>query len=176
MKPFIIGVGGAYSGAGKTTFASLILRRLKGWGAIKYTKTEIYCSVTDDVTVISEEGKDTSRLLNSGAEKVLWVKSPYENLAEILPVAVDKLSSKEGIVVEGNSAIEVLNPDIVIFLTGSEGDKTKKSAEKILRMADIIVYDKRPPAGIPEKAKIFSRANIEEGIEYVIELYRIKSN
>ena len=170
MKPFIIGVGGAYSGTGKTTFASLILGRLKGWGAIKYTKTAIYCSVTDDVSILSEEGKDTSRLLNSGAEKVLWVKSPYENLAEILPMAIENLSSREGIVVEGNSAIEVLKPDIVIFLAGSEEDKTKSSAEKIIRMADIIIYEKKPPSGIPEKAKSFSRDNIEKCIEYVIGL------
>jgi uridine kinase len=35
MRPVIIGIGGAHSGAGKTTIASLILKRLKGWGAIK---------------------------------------------------------------------------------------------------------------------------------------------
>jgi hypothetical protein len=108
--------------------------------------------------------------LNSGSEKVLWVKSPYENLAEILPMAIENLSSKEGIVIEGNSAIEVLKPDIVIFLTGSEGDKTKSSAEKIIRMADIVIYDKKPPAGIPEKAKSFSRDNKEGCIEYVMGL------
>lgn len=170
MKPFIIGIGGAYRGVGKTTIASLILGRLKGWGAIKYTKTAIYCSVTDDVSILSIEGKDTSRLLNSGAEKVVWVKSPYENIAEILPLAIKNLSSQEGIVVEGNSAIEVLKPDIVIFLTGSEGDENKSSAEKIFRMADVIIYDKKPQSGIPEKVKGFSRDNIKECIEYVIGL------
>ncbi|MDH5767928.1 MAG: hypothetical protein OEZ31_03100, partial [Nitrospirota bacterium] len=70
MRPFIIGIGGAHSGAGKTAYASLILKRLKGWGAIKYTKTSLYSSITDDVKILSEKGKDTKRLLDSGAERV----------------------------------------------------------------------------------------------------------
>jgi len=170
MNPFIIGIGGAYSGVGKTTFASLILSRLKGWGAIKYTKTSIYCSVTDDITILSEEGKDTKRLLDSGAGKVLWIRSPYENLEEILPMAIEHLSYIKGIVIEGNCALEVLKPDIVIFLSGTEEDKIKKSSEKILAMADVVIYDKEPPRGLPERAKSFVWDNVEECIDYIIGL------
>ena len=86
MKPFIIGIGGAYSGVGKTTIATLILQLLEGWGAIKYTKTEIYCSVTEDIAILSQEGKDARKLLDSRAEKVLWVQSPSDDLEEILPM------------------------------------------------------------------------------------------
>jgi molybdopterin-guanine dinucleotide biosynthesis protein len=174
MRPTIIGIGGAYSGAGKTTLASLILQRLKGWGAIKYTKTSLYCSVVDDIETLSEKGKDTKIFLDSGAEKVLWVQSPYDNLTESINMAVESLSHLEGIIVEGNSAIEVLKPDVVIFITGSNEREFKKNADRILKMADIVILDKEPMFIIPEKAKTFYRDNVEEFIQYIIGFIRKK--
>ncbi|GAB4407542.1 MAG: molybdopterin-guanine dinucleotide biosynthesis protein MobB [Thermodesulfovibrionales bacterium] len=143
MRPIIIGVGGAHSGAGKTTLAVALLRHLTEinplWGAIKYTKTAIYCSMIDDIEVLSKEDKDTERLLSSGAERVLWVQSPASELGEVLPMAVEKLSDLKGIVVEGNSAIEFLRPDIIIFIFGSDSGRIKESARRVLEMADVVV-------------------------------------
>ncbi len=167
MRPIIIGIGGAYSGAGKTSYASLLLKRLKGWGAIKYTKTSLYCSIIDDLEVLSEKGKDTKRLLDSGAEKVLWVRSPYDGLTEILQIAVESLSYLKGIILEGNSAIEVLNPDIVIFISGVDGERFKKGAEKILRIADVVIFEKEPPPGTPESAKRFYSEDVEGCINFI---------
>lgn len=171
MRPIIIGIGGAHSGAGKTTIASLILKRLKGWGAIKYTKTSLYCSITDDIEILSEKGKDTKRLLDSGAEKVLWIQSSFSELEEVLPMAVEMLSHLKGVLIEGNSAIEVLKPDIVIFISGAE-EKIKKGAEKILKMADVVIFDKEPPQGIPKDAKRFRRDDVEECINCITRLIR----
>jgi molybdopterin-guanine dinucleotide biosynthesis protein len=172
MRPTIIGIGGAYSGVGKTTLASLILKRLKGWGAIKYTKTGLYCSVVDDIETLSEKGKDTKIFLDSGAEKVLWVQSPYDNLPESLNMALERLSHLKGIVIEGNSAIEVLKPDVVIFISGAGEGEFKKGAEKILNMSDIVILDKEPGFVIPEKAKTFYRDNVEECIKYILGFIR----
>ena len=172
MRPTIIGIGGAYSGIGKTTLASLILQRLKGWGAIKYTKTSLYCSVVYDIETLSEQGKDTKIFLDSGAEKVLWVQSAYDNLLESLKMAVERLSYLKGIIIEGNSAIEALKPDVVIFIAGSEPERFKTSAQKILEMSDIVILDKEPIFAIPEKAKIFYRDNIEECIEYTLDFIK----
>ncbi|MDO8747041.1 MAG: hypothetical protein Q7J70_05200, partial [Thermodesulfovibrionales bacterium] len=107
-RPFIIGIGGSHSGAGKTTVAEALLKKLTeavtesphsggfveakrgqssnypvtrhsslvardGWGAIKYTKTAIYASIIDDPETLTQESKDTARLISAGAEKVLWV-------------------------------------------------------------------------------------------------------
>jgi len=166
VKPVIIGIGGGYSGAGKTSVASLILKTVKGWGAIKYTKTSLYCSIVDDLAVISQEGKDTKKLLDAGAEKVLWVQSPYSELGDLLPVAVAMLSHLQGIVVEGNSAIEVLKPDIIIFVAGSEATM-KNSADKILRMADIIIFQSNHPPEIPQGAILFERNKREEFMQYL---------
>lgn len=168
FRPFIIGIGGAYSGVGKTTCASLILRKLRGWGAIKYTKTSLYSSITDDIKVLSEAGKDTKRFLDAGAEKVLWIRCPFSELNEILSIAVGMFVEQKGIVVEGNSAIDVLKPDIVIFISGSEDNKFKKNSKKILQLANIVIYDDKPPRGIPGTAKQFKKDDINKCLDFIV--------
>jgi molybdopterin-guanine dinucleotide biosynthesis protein len=159
-RPFVIGVGGSHSGAGKTTVAAALLeallsstlpgfRALKRWGAIKYTKTELYTSISDDRTIIDCEGKDTGKLLGSGAEEVLWVQGPSEGLEETVSSAMDRLSHLDGIIIEGNSAIEFSNPDIVIFISGRCGEMEKVSALRLIKHADIIVF---PGGSMPHAA------------------------
>lgn len=156
-RPLLVGVGGAHSGSGKTTVAAAllsffssgtdaedpssaypILRSLKRWGAVKCTKTAIYTSLIDDGDVLRTRDKDTARFCEAGAEEVLWVQSPPENLEEVLPEAVDRLSHLDAIIVEGNSAIEFLKPDIVLFIV-SASNRIKSSAQGILHQADIII-------------------------------------
>jgi len=140
-RPLVIGIGGSHSKTGKTTLATTLLSRLKGWGAIKYTKTAIYSSIVEDKEVLSVKDKDTGRLLESGASAVLWVQSPASGLGEVLPLAIERLSNLEGIIIEGNSAIEFLRPDIIIFISGKDSSRIKESGKRIRDMADI-VYDR----------------------------------
>jgi len=175
MMPVIIGIGGGHSGAGKTLVACRILERLKGWGAIKYTNTPLYSSITDDIKVLSEEGKDTKRFLDSGAEKVLWVQAASSFSEKTLQMAADMLSHLQGIVVEGNSAIEVLKPDIVIFVSG-DAAKFKKSADRILQIADILLFDSRLPASVPEQTVVFSRNDIDLCVNFVQGIIEKKCN
>jgi molybdopterin-guanine dinucleotide biosynthesis protein len=168
MKPIIIGIGGGHSGAGKTTIACEILKKVKGWGAIKFTKTSFYSSITDDQEVLSEKGKDTGRLLEAGAEKVVWVQSSGDELAETASMVVQMLSNLPGIVVEGNSMIEALTPDIVVFVAGSR-ERFKPGAERVLGMADIFITDEEPLSEIPERAERFHSVDIERCLLSVLE-------
>lgn len=138
-KPLIVGIGGAHSGAGKTTYAALLIKKLKGWGAVKYTKTALYSSIIDDVEILAKEDKDTGIFLNSGAERVLWVQAPASELGEVLPQAIERLSDLKGIIVEGNSAIEFLKPDVIIFIWGNDPNRIKESARRILNTVDVLV-------------------------------------
>lgn len=167
MKPFIIGVGGGHSGAGKTEIACRIFHVFAGWGAIKCTKTSLYGSITDDINVLSEDGKDTRRFLDSGADKVLWVRAPHHELQEILPVAIEMLSHLKGIIIEGNSAIEVLKPDVVVFVSGPEG-KIKAGAERVLRLADAVVFDDKVPQETSERCKVFSKEELQGFLEFIL--------
>jgi molybdopterin-guanine dinucleotide biosynthesis protein len=152
-SPFIIGIGGSHSGVGKTTVAEVLLRRflvsglrslrtLRRWGAIKYTKTDLYSSIIEDRAVLEVGDKDTGRLLNAGAEEVLWIQSPREELKELVSVAIGRLSYLDGIIIEGNSAIEFSAPDVVILKLGAIGQQIKSSALRLIEQADIIVFPK----------------------------------
>lgn len=165
--PLIIGIGGGHSGSGKTTVACAILQKLKGWGAIKYTRTPLYSSLITDDKVLSEENKDTRRLLDAGAQKVLWVCAPSEELGKILPVALEMLAHLNGIIIEGNSAVRAVHPHIVIFAAGSEGN-IKEGAEDILRISDVVVFDKTPPPATPDHARRFRMNEMEGCVDFVI--------
>ncbi len=168
MRPLIIGIGGAYSKVGKTTVACEILRRLSGWGAIKNTRTLFYSSIVDSPEILRQKNKDTNKFFNAGAQEVLWVQSPPERLSEVLQIAVDRLSHLKGIVLEGNSAIEALKPDIVIFLSGRKAPK--RGVDRILRMADAVLFDSDMPSGIPEQAKTFLLNNKNGYINFIMGL------
>lgn len=121
---------------------------------------------------MTQKDKDTEKLLSAGAANVLWVQSPAEELKEVLPLAVNRLSNLDGIIVEGNSAIEFLKPDIVIFVFGKDDGAVKKGAETILNAADIILFQKEPLMKLPAKAKkikisLSSKAGIDKCVEYM---------
>jgi len=160
MFPLIIGIAGAYSGAGKTTVACEILKRFKGWGAIKYTKTSLYSSITGDLEILLEEGKDTRKMKDAGAEQVLWVQAPSDELEKVIPQAVEMLSHLAGIIIEGNSAVNAVKSDIVLFVSGSP-DLFKNDAGHFLDTADIVLSDTDFSQGIPEANRQYGKDDIE---------------
>ncbi len=159
-RPLIIGIGGSHSGSGKTAVASMLLSALSSvsrgpgahrrWGAIKYTKTALYASLIDDRDLLGRKDKDTGKMLEAGAEEVLWIQGPREGIEETVSIAIDRLSHLDGIIIEGNSAIEFSNPDVVIFTLGVSGEEMKKaSALRLIKQADIIVF---PRGSVPHDA------------------------
>jgi|Deesub1362B_J571_1020462.scaffolds.fasta_scaffold00139_54 molybdopterin-guanine dinucleotide biosynthesis protein len=135
----IISICGAHSGCGKTTVAEAILQGLEGrWGALKYTRTAFYTTVSDE-TYNASQSKDTFRLRRAGAERVIRIQAPPEELQESLNMAMALMADCDGVVTEGNSLIEFLNPDIVIFVFGRDRLRIKPSAKDILQKADIVV-------------------------------------
>lgn len=147
----MIGIGGAHSSVGKTTLAAALIRYLSSGhtcrlfnkspriGAIKYTREAIYASLIDDAAILSQKGKDTARLGEAGAERVLWIKSTAEDIGEVMPLALERMAELDAIIIEGNSAIEFAKPDIVIFITGGPDADTKPSAERLRGLADIVI-------------------------------------
>jgi molybdopterin-guanine dinucleotide biosynthesis protein len=138
----IISITGAHSRVGKTTLCSLLLKELKGFGAIKFTKTTFYTSLVNDPEMLGQKGKDTAIMSESGAERVLWVLSPRQRLKEVLKIAMSKMSGLKGVIIEGNSPVDFLNPHLVIFIIGQEG-YIKPSALKVSKRADILVINSK---------------------------------
>ena len=138
--PKIISVTGAHSRVGKTTLCSILLNEFKGFGAIKFTKTPLYASLTDDINILNQKGKDTAIFLESGAERVIWIQSPYYELENILKTALGRMADLEGVVIEGNSPVDFLNPHLIIFIIGVDGE-IKPSALEVSKKADIIIIN-----------------------------------
>lgn len=156
MEPIIISITGAHSGCGKTSVAEALIRGIPiRWGAIKYTETELYASLTDDDERIDTEGKDTDRMKKAGAQHVQWIRSPREELKDILGIAVDRLSGVQGIIVEGNSPAEIVSPDIIIFVYGDDPDHVKPSARPLIDRANVILYNAKP--SIKTTAKMYNK-------------------
>jgi molybdopterin-guanine dinucleotide biosynthesis protein len=176
----IISVTGAHSNVGKTTLGAILVSNLKGFGAIKFTKTPLYSSVTDDPEILYQEGKDTAVLSESGAVKVLWIKSPPSGLKDALKTALNEMTGVKGIVVEGNSPVEFLNPHLVIFIVAQDGH-VKPSALKASKKADIIIVNSLKPIKNPpfltqiasENSKVFwidlinKKGEIDKFVEYI---------
>jgi molybdopterin-guanine dinucleotide biosynthesis protein len=172
MRPLIIGIGGAHSKAGKTKVACKLLETLSGWGAIKFTKTQLYTSIIDTPEVLRQKDKDTCRFLDAGARSVLWIKSSPHELRETLEIAIERLSNLKGIIIEGNSPIDVLKPEIVVFV--SKNEEIKKGAERILEKADVVIFETNPPDRMPGYAKRFN-INDEQGyISFILRLINKK--
>ncbi len=137
----IISIAGSHSGVGKTSLAALILREIKGFSAIKVTKTELFTSLTMDEEVISEKGKDSCILKESGADKVVWVRSTYEDIKECLTQAVSMIGNSRGVIIEGNSPLDFIEPDLVIFVMKDDLTELKPSGRKALERADLVVIN-----------------------------------
>ncbi len=130
----IITVSGAHSGIGKTTLTEYLLRQLKNWSALKVTVAKdgpcprkISCGVCAEQKsifniisasrIINQKGKDTQKMKAAGAKKVLWLKARPSGLKEGLREALKRFKDSQGVVIEGNSVLKYLKPDLGIFIT-----------------------------------------------------------
>ncbi len=128
-------VGGERSGVGKTRLVEEILRNFPGWGAIKITRIRKngcardtsgecrLCStfkgdweIETQEEIILTPGKDTCRMRQAGAKRVVWLKAKNGFLKEGLAESLRYMKGLAGVVIEGTSARRVLKPDIFLFL------------------------------------------------------------
>ncbi|MDO8748781.1 MAG: hypothetical protein Q7J72_06700 [Candidatus Omnitrophota bacterium] len=154
----IITVSGAQSGVGKTKVVEILLRLCKGWSALKVTVThragkcpvhkENDCracdELKDDFSIISNKkiietkGKDTARFKGAGAQKVLWLKSRPQALGEGLKEAIPLFKKAKGLIIESNSVLKHLKPDLALFVK-NKNSVFKPSAREIINKIDLVV-------------------------------------
>jgi molybdopterin-guanine dinucleotide biosynthesis protein len=153
--PIIVAVSGFSSNVGKTTLVCELLRSLPGWEAIKLTrghyrscgKDPHACCVSnllrDEPVVRSgreenyEAGKDTGRFWDSGAANVHWVIATDDQVEAGIREAIGRVKSK-GVVVEGNSFLQYITPDVSVMCARSEGGNPKSSARAALQKTDYL--------------------------------------
>ncbi len=155
QRPIIVAVSGLSSNTGKTTLACELIKRLPGWEAIKITrghyrscgKDPSGCCVSDllrDEPLIRsgreanyQFGKDTGRFWDAGAVDVHWVIVDENQVEAGINEALSRVKSA-GVIVEGNSFLEYVEPDFALMCARAGENKVKSSARRNLQKADAI--------------------------------------
>ena len=156
----IISVSGLYSGIGKTLLSERLLGLSPGMAAIKVTINDRVTEVLDDEASIMVPGKDTWRMMRSGAAAVIWVRARESELPGALADALGRCRNFDRLLIEGNSVLAHLQPVLAFFVCDSRmlSDKPPKpSRAAALARADIIVHNTRAgddPSGSSVEAAV----------------------
>jgi hypothetical protein len=152
----LIVIGGHSRSVGKTSVVAGLIAALPEfhWTAIKITQYghgicsangELCDCATDDHSwAVTEERdrsgeSDTSRFLVSGAVRSLWVRTRQGMLAEAMPRVRKELASAENAIVESNSVMRFLRPDLYLTVLDTATADFKSSAQEFLDRADAVI-------------------------------------
>ena len=152
----IVVVGGHSRSVGKTSVVAAIIARLPQmhWTAFKITQFgHGFCTAdgepcdcqTDEHTVaVSEErnatsGTDSARYLAAGAVRSFWVRTRIGNLAAAMPRLRKELAVAENAIIESNSILGFLRPDLYLSVLDNATADFKDSARLFLDRADALL-------------------------------------
>lgn len=152
----IVVVGGHSRNIGKTSIVAGIISALPlyRWTAIKITQfghgvcsangEPCDCETADHTIAISEErsgttGTDSARYLAAGAARSLWIRTRQGQLVEAMPRLRAELQRSENVVIESNSIMRFLRPDLYLSLLDPSVEDFKRSARLFLDRADAIL-------------------------------------
>jgi hypothetical protein len=152
----IVVVGGHTRNIGKTSVVAGLIAALPGknWTAIKITQfghgvcsangEPCDCETADHTIAISEErerssGTDSSRYLAAGAARSFWVRTRQGQLSEAMPRVRALLAESENAIVESNSVLRFLQPDVSLSVLDPAVKDFKASALRYLDRVDALV-------------------------------------
>jgi hypothetical protein len=125
-----------------------------GWTAIKITQyghgicsangEACDCATGDHSWAITEERdrsgeSDTSRFLVAGASRVFWVRTEQGRLAEAMPTLRSRLEGARNVIIESNSVVRFLRPDLYLTIVDPAIQDFKTSAREFLDRADAVI-------------------------------------
>jgi hypothetical protein len=152
----VVVIGGHSRSVGKTSVVAGLIAALPEyhWTALKITQyghgvcslngESCHCATDDHSWAISEEkdrsgDSDTSRFLVAGAVRALWVRTEQGRLAEAIPTIRRKLAESENAILESNSILKFVRPDLYITVLDPATADFKRSAQEFLDQADAVI-------------------------------------
>lgn len=161
----LVVVGGHSRDVGKTSLASGIIAANPElhWTALKITQyghgicsahgqdcccasEDPDCPYTISQELDQESGSDTSRLLSAGAKEVYWARTRVGQLQHAMPALRDTIARREFVIMESNSILRFLQPDVYLSLLRFDVGDFKLSSRIYLKRADAyIVVGPTPP-------------------------------
>ena len=102
------------------------------------------CDTGEHTVAVSEErcrdsGTDTSRMLLAGAHRVLWVRTRQGQLADAMPRLRKEIATATNTLLESNSALRFLRPDLYLAVLDPAVLDFKPSALRYLDRADGLI-------------------------------------
>jgi hypothetical protein len=152
----IVVIGGHSRSVGKTSVVAGVISALRhyDWTAVKITQyghgvcsangAPCDCATADHSWAISEERdrsgeSDTSRFLLAGAARALWVRTEQGRLAEAMPALRKRLDQSRNVIVESNSVLKFLRPDLYLTVLDPGTEDFKTSAQEFLDRASAVI-------------------------------------
>jgi molybdopterin-guanine dinucleotide biosynthesis protein len=152
----IVVVGGGTRNIGKTSVVAGLIAALRDmhWTAFKITQfghgvcsangAPCDCKTADHTIAISQErdagsGTDSGRYLGAGADRSFWVRTRQGQLAEAMPRIRKELATAENAIIESNSIIRFLRPDLYLSVLDPATVDFKESARLFLDRADAVL-------------------------------------
>ena len=156
----VVVIGGHSRDVGKTSVVAGLISALRvfHWTAFKITQyghgicsrngEQCDCATADHSWMITEEkdrggDSDTSRLLLAGAERAWWVRTQQGRLAEAMDAVRRRLADSQNAIIESNSIMKFIRPDLYITVLNPATADFKKSAQEFLDRADAVVLHVR---------------------------------
>jgi hypothetical protein len=153
----IMVIGGHSRNVGKTSVVAGLIAALPSfhWTAVKITQyghgicsangEACDCATADHSWAVSEEKdrsgeSDTSRFLVSGADHSWWVRTEQGHLAEALPRIRKILASTPNVIIESNSILRFVKPDLYLTVLDPQTADFKASAQTFLDRADAVLF------------------------------------
>jgi hypothetical protein len=152
----LVVVGGHSRNIGKTSVVAGLIRKLKDrrWTALKITQYgngvcshhSMACGCepeTGQPFALSEEYQanrtDTGRFLAAGAERSFWLRVPAGELPRAAATVRKILGQGQNVIVESNSVLELVQPDIFLMLLDFACQDFKASSLRFMDKADAFV-------------------------------------
>ena len=157
----IIVIGGHSRSVGKTSVVAGLISALPefNWTAVKITQyghgicsangEACDCATADHSWAISEDrdrsgDSDTSRFLVAGAVHALWARTEQGRLAEAMPALRQRLEGSSNVIIESNSVLKFLRPDLYLTLLDPSTADFKNSAREFLDRANAVILHEAP--------------------------------
>ncbi len=152
----VLVVGGHSRNLGKTSLAAALIRKFRArrWAAVKITQyghgicaragSPCGCEAEPDHPIaLSEEYQpadtDSGRFLAAGAARSFWLRAPAGQLASARGLLDKIIEQNDNVVLESNSVLEFLQPDLFLMLLDFGCGDFKLSSLRFLDRADAYV-------------------------------------
>ena len=152
----LVVVGGHSRNIGKTSVTAGLIRKLRDrqWTALKITQYgngvcshhSAACGCEPEPGqpfALSEEyepnATDTGRFLAAGADRSFWLRVPAGDLCQAAGTVRKILGQGENVIIESNSVMELVQPDVFLMLLDFSCQDFKASSLRFLDRADAFV-------------------------------------